>query len=161
MDLSNYPALQPWINDAGNKVELVPFDESLPSEKITHAYAISFLNQEACIIPRRGNGMWWLPGGTIEQGETWRETLKRELMEELGVRIQTYEPFIAYYAKDKYRIVSWAVVEPMVKAVDPDGDVGIVEIRVINPKELTQFYKTDLLELYLLATELYRQASSD
>ncbi len=39
------------------------------------------------LIRRRDTGQWALPGGTVEWGETLRESIRRELNEEAGVEL--------------------------------------------------------------------------
>ncbi|KGR72433.1 NUDIX hydrolase [Streptococcus phocae subsp. phocae] len=42
------------------------------------------LDKTEIILVQAPNGSWFLPGGEIEPGETQREALDRELLEELG-----------------------------------------------------------------------------
>ncbi len=45
-------------------------------------------NDAILLVRVRDNDLWYLPGGTIEQGETEKETLIREIDEELGVQLE-------------------------------------------------------------------------
>lgn len=58
----------------------------LPSEPIQQsgAYAVIFDEQGRVLTVRAENGRCYLPGGRIEQGETAREALAREIAEECG-----------------------------------------------------------------------------
>jgi ADP-ribose pyrophosphatase YjhB (NUDIX family) len=50
------------------------------------------LHQDRVLLVRRGKapsfGKWSLPGGLVELGETTREALAREIMEECGIKIR-------------------------------------------------------------------------
>jgi len=57
-------------------------------------------------------GYWEFPGGKIEAGETVRDALKRELIEELNVVIDTATPwftFMMHYAHATVRLHTWRV----------------------------------------------------
>lgn len=59
--------------------------------------AVVINDEGKVLLAKRGKearehvGMWETPGGGVEFGETLREALKREMMEELGVVVQVGE----------------------------------------------------------------------
>lgn len=50
------------------------------------ADAAVFREGQILLIKRKDNGLWALPGGATEVGETWAESVERELREEAGVQ---------------------------------------------------------------------------
>ncbi len=50
------------------------------------ADAAVFRKGQILLIKREDNGLWALPGGATEVGETWAESVERELREETGVQ---------------------------------------------------------------------------
>src|SRR3989442_4147033 len=50
------------------------------------------LHEDKVLLVRRGQspsfGKWSLPGGLVELGETTREAIAREIMEECGIKIR-------------------------------------------------------------------------
>ena len=58
------------------------------------------IKEEKVLLVRRGippsEGLWAIPGGHIELGETIQETAEREIMEETGIVIKAGEPMYAF-----------------------------------------------------------------
>ena len=52
-------------------------------------------DHESILIARRGSGahknMWEFPGGKVDDGESHKQALKREIKEELNVEVEVYE----------------------------------------------------------------------
>jgi len=51
------------------------------------------------LIRRADLGMWALPGGTLEWGETIQEALPRELLEEAGVRVRKVTGLVGVFSR--------------------------------------------------------------
>lgn len=53
------------------------------------------------LVHHRQWSIWGLPGGTLESGETYEETIRRECFEEGGITIKNITPFSIYTTKSK------------------------------------------------------------
>ena len=161
--IAYYTDLAPWIDPNGQHIDFIPFDSSIDEQSITHAYAVPYISDHTCIITKRADGKWVLPGGTREAGETWPQTLDREIFEETGSRICRYHPFGAYRSrgdKTTFRVVCWADVEPIETPHDPDGERGISEIRFVFYADAPHYYtgkNTHFGAIYLLSHEIREQ----
>ena len=102
--------------------------------------AVPLLDDGRIVLIRRGDtGTWALPGGTLEWGETLREGLERELLEEAGIERFTSEPELVGVFSRPDRdirfhgvsvIVRVRVSEPTRKPVNP---LEILDVKAFHP----------------------------
>ena len=62
-----------------------------PKQAIIGVGAIIFKEESVLLVKRNqqpGKGLWSLPGGVVEVGETLMEALKREIVEEVSITIE-------------------------------------------------------------------------
>ena len=60
-------------------------------QEVRQCYGICF-NDKNQILIVNNKGKWFLPGGTSEKGETFEQTLRREIDEEADVEIEDIKP---------------------------------------------------------------------
>ncbi len=53
-------------------------------------------DKQVLLVTGHDADFYWSPGGGVEPGETTAETLHREIKEELGVWVKSYEPYYSY-----------------------------------------------------------------
>lgn len=118
----------------------------LPYEKVKQCYGVCFTgNNTIVIVYNKNKDTWGLVGGTIESGETYEQTLKREILEEANMKVVAFKP-IGYQkvtdARDNsyvYQLRFMCNVEPVGPFIsDPAGSV--TEIREINPLEYKKYF---------------------
>jgi len=56
------------------------------------------------MLRRKDNGFWGVPGGAMELGESFEDTLRRETVEEIGLEIHELE-FFGLYSGPKFHYV--------------------------------------------------------
>ncbi|WP_342351908.1 NUDIX hydrolase [Paenibacillus physcomitrellae] len=57
-------------------------------------------NDRLLLQRRKDNGLWGLPGGAMEIGESFEDTARRELLEETGLRAGRLKMLDLYSGKD-------------------------------------------------------------
>jgi 8-oxo-dGTP diphosphatase len=93
------------------------------------------------LVRRTDTGLWALPGGTLEWGETLRTGVTRELWEEAGARIVELGSLSGVYSEPD-RDVRFHAVTVVVHATvsepeqPPENPVEISEARLFRPEAL-------------------------
>ena len=87
-------------------------------------------------------GLWEFPGGKLKEGETPLEALKRELFEELSIKVTKAEPLISLSHDYHDKLVSLDVWSVCSYEGFPRGNEGQL-VRWV-PKELLKYYEFPL-----------------
>jgi 8-oxo-dGTP diphosphatase len=101
------------------------------------------------LLVRRGvapsEGLWAIPGGMLELGETLQEGAEREIFEETGVTIRAKEPIYAFdfFERDNEGRIRFHFVIVDVAADyicgEPQGADDAMEARWFAPEDIDKF----------------------
>jgi mutator protein MutT len=81
---------------------------------------------------------WEFPGGKVEAGESLQEALGREILEELGVRIQINDECFNVEHAYPNRTVRLHFFNCTILEGEPSA-LEVVDMRWVEPSELAQF----------------------
>jgi len=116
----------------------------LDKSKTTQTCAVCFVEDKICIVKNKRN-TWGLIGGSIEDGETFEETLAREIKEEGNLKLLSCEP-IGYQKVTGgditdyiYQLRYFAIAEKYGDFVSDPAD-SIVEVAFIDIKDVKKYF---------------------
>jgi 8-oxo-dGTP pyrophosphatase MutT (NUDIX family) len=144
------PLTTTYIDHKGNTFIFEYFDadsfDDLDKSKCTQTYGVCFCDGKIVLGYSGGRKEYGLIGGTIEEGEPFEQTLRREVKEESNMNVISFSP-VGYQkvtsTKDQsviYQLRYACEVEPFGPFVlDTMGD--IVELKLIDPSEHKEYLK--------------------
>ena len=111
----------------------VPEDDHDKSSRclLVRAGRVLLVTHSNCSAPNRGK--WALPGGRLEDGESPRRTLRRELLEELDLEIEVLHEVGRYISRQRWHRVYWADCAQGPERWDPSE---IDEARWFDPPDV-------------------------
>jgi 8-oxo-dGTP diphosphatase len=134
------------------------FSTDLPADElVTNVHVIGFVGQQI-VVCRDSRGVWLLPGGTREEGESVHDCVVRELEEEAGARLagplrwvgahhcvsDRPGPYRAYQPHPA-KAWLWCAAEVTIGSAPscpPDAE-QIVEVRAVGKTEAQRLLVTD------------------
>lgn len=124
--------------------------EFMKDKKCTQTYAVCFYEGKMVVVYNGKKNTWGLVGGTIEEGETFEETLIREIKEESNMEVLKFSPIGYQKVTDTrngdqfYQLRYVCTVKPYGEFIsDPAGT--ITKIALINPADHKEYF--DWLEI--------------
>lgn len=116
---------------------------------ITQVYGIIFNDKNEILVCRESStGRWIIPGGHPEKGESLEETLKREVLEEVDVEVETIQPlgvFKVEFSDDPQKVIYQSRFVAKLKYINPqtpdpaNGDTW--ERKFVPAEKISEYVK--------------------
>ena len=119
--------------------------DGLENSKCRQVYAVCFCREKMVIGFGGQKQGWGLVGGTVEAGETFEQTLAREVREESNMKVLVCRPIGYQKVSDPrdgssvYQLRYVCVVEPLGSFV-ADPASGVTKIKLIDPAEYRKYF---------------------
>jgi len=116
-----------------------------PDQPVVGVGAVVIKDGKVLLVKRGiapSKGMWAIPGGSLELGETLQQGAEREILEETGVVVEAGKPFYSFdffERDDDDRIrFHYVIVDMMADYISGDvqGADDALEARWVSPEEL-------------------------
>ncbi len=174
---SNFPNLFTDTNWGTVTCTFEPLSEMPPLDLISNVNLVPFKGDRWLVL-RLQTGEWEVPGGTLEPGESYSDAISRELIEEAGARLITFEPLGAWHCfstapqpyrphlphPEFYRLVGYGAVEIIGNPENPEDGEQVASVEFVPTEEAVQRFRDinrfELAELYQLAARI-REAKND
>lgn len=95
-------------------------------------------------------GLWVLPGGGVEFGESFARTLEREILEEAGIQVDVQDVFNVYELinpPSEHRVIVY--VHGNYRSGDPVASSDLSEVRFFRREELRDLSKEGLISPFV------------
>jgi 8-oxo-dGTP pyrophosphatase MutT (NUDIX family) len=165
---AHYPALFATVTWGTVQCSFALLQNEPPARMVSNISIVPFVGGQVAQIELE-DGSLEIIGGTLEPGETYREAIERELMEEAGARLLSLEPFGIWHCHSTaptayrphiphphfYRLVARAEIEIVGPPQVPAGGERVRRVHVLPAEEAADHFRAqsrpELAELYLLA----------
>ena len=97
-----------------------------------------------------GCGLWVLPGGGVEFGETFAQTLERELLEETGIEVDVegvFDVFELINPPDEHRVIVY--LNARYRSGEPTAASDLSDARFFTSAELRQMSDANLISSFV------------
>lgn len=150
------------------------FTEAGPPDKLIANVNLVAKCEKDWLMLRLADGSWEVPGGTLEPGESYREAIRRELLEEAGAEIKSYRLFGGWRCRSQgekpyrphlpfpeyYRVVALGDVQLVGIPANPSNGEHVAAVECAALGEAVRRFREqgreELAELYALADYLMR-----
>ena len=107
---------------------------SVPDNELTRVVLVSKYKDKWVYAKHKERQTWEIPGGHIEEGETWLDAAKRELYEETGATEVEFEP-VCLYSISSYVLLCFANIKNFEKL--PNFEMEEIGLFEDEPNNLT------------------------
>ena len=153
------------------RAEFKQLDAEPPGHLIANINLVPRVGNKWVLLQHQNN-TWDLPGGTLEPGESYLETLQRELWEEAGAALRSFRILGAWHCfslaekpyrshmpfPEFYRLVGFGQVELLAEPTNPPDAEQIIAVECFTlERAIANFQgcqRYDLAELYQYAAEM-------